>query len=277
MSEWLKRQLERSQNHLVRAIALYAIAFLSLMGFVTIISDAGFSQEMHDYRGLVWAGTGGMALMVAFGWSYWQQYKELTDSRRLIHQLQGEISDLKGERDRFAQERDSALELMKSYKAEVREDTITALQRLAFVAIKQEQWRDKGAKVERLRVEETAAADEEAMYLGVDGHIDVMINLGAEDDVMEHMKFSVHDPTDLHEYGVIEIREVHPNGAVCRILEISDRAFWNDAEQAVQEGRARVSDAPANMITPVSELREIPPEGAQQLLIWLRGIRRLEV
>lgn len=277
MSEWLKRLLERSQNPLVRGIALSAIAFFSVMGLVTIISDAGFSEEIQNNRGLVWAGSVGIALMVPFGWSFRQQYKELTDSRSLVDQLQGEISDLKEQRDRAAQERDSGFALMKLYKAEIREDTISALQRLAFLAIKQEQWREKGAKVERLRVEETAAADDQGMYFGVEWPIVVIINLGAEDDVMEHMKFSVQDPTDLHEYGVIEIREVHPNGAQCRILEISDRAFWNDAELAVQEGRAWVADAPANMILPVSALKGIPPESAQQLLTWLRSIRGIEL
>ncbi len=277
MSEWLKRQVERSQNPLVRVIARSALAFIFVMGLVTVISAAGFSEEIQENRELLWAGTGGIALMVGFGWSYWQQYKELADSRSLIVQLQGEITDLKEERDRFAQERDSVFELMKLYKAEVREDTISALQRLAFLAIKQEQWREKEAKVERLRVEETVAADDEGMYFEVEGRIVVMINLGREDDVMEHMKFSVHDPTDLHEYGVIEIREVHLNGAQCRILEISDRAFWNDAEQAAQQGRAHVSDAPANIIVPVPALKEIPPESAQQLLTWLRSIRRIEL
>ena len=277
MSDMLKRQLERGQNPLLRVIALFALTFSSVIGIVTMISGAGFEKEIQNNRGLVWAVIGGIALMVAFGWQYWQQYKELGDSRGLIDQLQGKITHLKEQRDRFAQERDSVFELMKSYKAEVREDTINALQHLALFAIKREQWREKEAKVERLRVEESVAADDEGMHFEVEGRIVVMINLGAEDGVMEHMKFSVHDPTDLHEYGVIAIRAVHPNGAQCRISEISDRAFWNDAEQAAQEGRAYVSDAPANIILPVSALKEIPPESAQQLLSWLRSIRRIEL
>jgi len=276
MPEWLKQQL-KNPNPWVRIIALFVITFSSFMGFVTVISDTGFSQEIQNNRALVWAVALAMALFVAVGWSYWRQHRELTDSRTLVNQLQDEISNLEKQRDRFGEERDSALKLMQSYKAEVQEDTINTLQRLALLAIKQEQWREKEAKVERLRVEEAMPVDDESMDFGFEERIIVLINLGTEDDVMEHMRFSVQDPTDMHEYGIVEILEVHRNGARCGIVEVLDSAFWNDVRQAAQEGRSCVLDAPTNVIVPVSALKEIPPESAQQLLTWLRNIRRVEL
>jgi len=219
-----------------------------------------------------------MALLVTVGWLHFRKHKRIIDLRNLADQLEKEISDLMEERDRLIQERESAFRLMELYKAQTQEDIINQLQRIAMFCIMQEQWRKKGAKVERLRTEEAVESiGGEGADFEIVERITVIINLGTQDKVLKSIRFIVQDPTDSHEYGVIEVREVHQNGATCRILNISDVAFWSDAVEAAQEGRPCISEVSANVIVPDSALKEISPESAKQLLVWLQSISRVEL
>jgi hypothetical protein len=277
MNEWLQQTWERSKHPFVRTGVLFLIVFFAVLGLASMISDTGFAQEVQERRTLVWTGAAGIALVIAVGWLYYRNHRELTDSRNLIDQLRDEISDLENKSDRLVQERESAFRLMKSYRTQTQESVIDELQRLALFGIMQEQWRKTGAPIERLRVEETTPDSAASVYSVIEECIVVIVNLGKQDKVVEGMKFIVQDPTDSHEYGMIEVREVHPDGAICTLLEIADMAFWGDAVQAAQEGRPAILDTSVNVIVPASALKEIPQESAEQLLVWLQNIRRAEL
>ncbi len=274
MNGWLQQAWEKSKSPYVRAPIMFAIMFLSVLGLTSLISDTGFAQEVHEYRVLVWIGSALIALIVAVGWLCYRNHRQLTGDKALICQLQEEITTLKAEKDRDVQKLESAFRLMEKYKAQTQEDIIARLQQLALFSIMQKQWLRKGARVERLRVEQPKSTEE---YSEVKERIAVIVNLGAEDKVTAHMPFIVQDPTDSHQYGVIEIQEVHPEGATCRIVEIADVAFWSDALQAASEERPAIVEPSANVIMPASALKEIPPESAEQLLAWLQNIRRIEL
>lgn len=277
MSEWLQKLWKGSKHPLVRTIILFMTVFLAVLGLASTISDAGFAREIQEHRALVWKFSFGIALVIALGWLIFKREKELMRSRQLVGKLQQEISRLKEELSRSVKERDSAFELMKQYRAQTQEDVLNQLQQLALFGMLQEQWRKKGAKVERLRVEEATQIEIKDQDLEIEKQIAVIVNLGARDEVVAGMEFIVQDPADCHEYGIIRVQGVYPSGASCIILQMSDMAFWNDVVEAVEQKRPQVFDAPSNMIVPVSPLREIPSESAQELLTWLQNIRRAEL
>jgi ribosomal protein L9 len=277
MNDWLQRKWKKSKHPFVKAIALFILVFLAILGGISLISDTGFAREVQENRVLLWLITAAMASVAALGWLIHHISRELSDSKNLIDQLRDENSNFKNQLERVEQERESAFELMKPYKAQTQEEIINELEQLAQFAIMREQWRKKEAKVDRLRSEESVTNGDEDM-IGADQRVIVIINLGEQDRVMKHMRFVVQDPTDSHEYGVLEVQELYRNGAKCTILQISDMAFWSDVVQAAREGRPFVSDTPAaNVIVPQTPLREISPESAEELLSWLQNIRRAEL
>ena len=270
MEAWLQRIIQTTKSPWVHWGASLVLIFLAILGIVSIVSDIGFADVVTRFRVPILIASGIVALFSVGSWYLYHQRQELTKLRSTVDELKRKVDDLE-------QEKESAFRLMEKYRAQAQEDIINHLKRLAIFRIMQEKWREKGAKVERLRVEEITAIEGIDPEFAAKERITVIINLGAHDNIMKGMGFIIQDPTDSRKYGVIVVEEVHPRGATCRIVEISHRAFWGDAVQALKEAKSCILDAPTNVIVPDSPLKEISLESAQQLLTWLQSIERTEL
>lgn len=271
MEAWIQRIRQTTKSPWIRSGALFVLIFLAILGIVSLGSGIGFADVVVRFRVPILITSGIASLLFAGGWSLYRKRQELIKLRGTVDELQRKVNDLE-------QQKESAFRLMQAYRTQTQEGVINLLKRLAIFGIMQEKWRQKGAKVERLRVEEEIAAVEGvAPELAAQEQTTVMINLGKHDNVMKGMAFIVQDPTDSRKYGVIVVEGVHSQGATCRIVEISDRAFWGDALQALEEGKSCVLEAPSNVIVPDSPLKEISLDSAQQLLVWLQSIERTEL
>ena len=270
MEAWLQRIIQTTKSPWVHRGALLVLILLAILGIVSIVSDIGFADVVTRFRVPILGASGILALLSVGSRYLYQQRQELTKLRTTVDKLHREVNDLE-------QQKESAFRLMEQYRAQTQEDIINHLKRLAIFRIMQEKWRQKGAKVERLRIEETTAVEGIDPEFAAQERTTVIINLGEHDNIMKGMAFTVQDPTDSRKYGVIVVKEVHAQGASCSIVEISDRAFWGDALEAWKEGKPCVVEAPTNVIVSHSPLKEISLDSAQQLLVWLQSIERTEL
>lgn len=269
MEAWLRKLWEASKSAKVRFILLFLIVFLSLLGLIALASGIGFREEITQNRVPTLIITAFLALLLAIVWALYQRYRELVGSREKVDNLQREVNDLR-------QQNDSLLRLMEQYKAQAQESIINQLKRLAIFGLMKEQWQRKGAKVEHFRIDESPGESIESDVTSLE-RIAVLINLGSQDRVIEGMSFIVQDSTDSEKYGEILVKRINANGAACKIVETAHPAFWSEVIEALKEKRARIVVAPPNTIVPTSPLKEIDPDGARQLLVWLQNIERAEL
>ena len=270
MEDRLKRIMETAKSPWIVGGALLILVFIAILKIVALLSDIGFSDVVTGYRVPIVIAAAIVALLLVVVHYLDSKRQELIELRAAVDKLHGKVDDLE-------QQKDSAFRLMKHYRAQAQEDIINHLKRLAIFGIMQEKWRKKGAKVERIRIEEFSSVEDIDPAFADQERTTVIINLGECDSIMKDMTFIVQDPTDSRKYGVIVVNEVHPEGATCRIVEISDQAFWGDTLQAWQEGKSCILEAPTNVIVSDSPLKEIPSDRAQQLLVWLQSIERAEL
>lgn len=277
MDEWLQRARAKTTHPGVRAIISFLFVLSLLMLPVSVASDTGFGAEVQRHRLLVWIIAVVVAAIVTAVWAYYDLWRKLGKNRIEMDQLRKTVETTRAERDRSEQEKESAFKLMQSYKAQTQEDIMSQLEQLAAFSIMKDNWREKEARVERLRTQQAAAIDSSSSELEIVERIEAIINLGVGDKVSEGMRFIVADPVDSYEYGRVQIRRVHEAGSTCSITRISNPAFWEKALSAAQEGRPSVSEASANALTPDSAIQDISSESAEELLVWLQKIRKVEL
>lgn len=271
MEEWLNKLWDRWKNKKVGFVVLFLLVLLAILTIVALLSDIGFSDEVKSNRIWILKIAVSSALIIVFAYVCYRIYNLISGLKQRIQELEGNLGNVE-------QERDSALRLMERYRAEAQESIFNKLKQLAIFGIKQQEWKTKGAKVDRFRIEQISTSDNSDISTLIE-HITVLINVGLQDDVLKGMRFIVQDPTDSQKYGVILVKETYDAGAACTIVETNHQAFWVDVIQNVQlrNGGTRILTAHANVIVPSTYLKEINPESAKQLLEWVQTLEGTEL
>lgn len=97
-------------------------------------------------------------------------------------------------------------------------------------------------------------------------------------EVCEGMEFIVRDTTIDMAYGIIVVHQVDPEGAVCSLMEISDKRFWAEALDLSGQGKASIVRAHDNKIVPnlPPDLKEVTEETAEEFRTMIKKISSSE-
>lgn len=271
MEEWKKLWHGFRVGKIGLAILFLVVLFAGL-NFIALVSDIGFAEEITNYRIQILKITFTSVLVLILVSYYIRIYHERNTFRTRVSELEDKVCDLE-------QQKDSAFRLMERYKGEAQEDIFKKLKQLAIFSLRQQEWQSKGAKIDRLRVEESLVVNDLDIELIVAELTTVLINIGDQDNVLTGMRFIVQDPTDSRKYGVILVKETSDNGAACKIVEMNHPAFWYEVIQTIEskEGKAKIFTASANVIVPYSALKNMHPDSAKQLLEWLQTVEGTEL
>lgn len=272
MEDWLKKLWMEFKHSKTGLVILFLIILSSGLNLVALVSDIGFSEEIKQYRLLILEialGAGVVFILITYHIRIFQERNKFKDQ---VDELQRKLVDLE-------QEKESAFRLMERYKGEAQEDIFNRLNQLVIFSLKQHEWQNKGARVERFRIEEFILDNKLDVELLIAERVTVIISIGTQDGVLKGMRFIVQDPTDLRRYGVIEVKETAPSGAVCAIVGMDHQAFWYEVLQTIEakEGKAKILNALANTIVPHSALKNMNPDNARELFEWLQTIKGTEL
>jgi hypothetical protein len=274
MVDWLKKHWRNPRFKRFSFLILFVIILGVILEVITVLSDIGFSDEVTTYRWWILLGAAVIGLLGVTVYDYISTYKERKDLRSEKEKLEQSNSDLN-------EQKESAFRLMEAYKAEAQEDIFNRLKHLAIFSIHQQDWKQRGAKIDRFRVEQRIPPETESQIGGDTlGRVTILINLGSKDNVMKGMKFIVQDPADLKKYGTIVVRECHENGSACSIIETHHPAFWSEVREALQSpdhDSGVIIAASSNVIVPNNPFRELSSENAKQLLDWLQRLEGIEL
>jgi len=272
MEDWLKDLWHKLKYKKIGLAILFFIILFALLNPVSLVSDIGFAEEVRHYRALILEVALAIALVIIFISYHISLYRERNTLEQSIRELRSKVDELE-------QDKESAFRLMERYKEEAQEDILNRLKQLATFSLRQQEWQQKGAKIERFRLEPSLNESNLHTEIIIAENVTVLINLGVQDNVAKGMRFIVQDPNDLQRYGVITVNECSENGSACKIIEMSHQAFWYEVVQAVEskEGKAKILTASANIIVPDSPLKDMPPDGAKRLLEWLQTIKGVEL
>jgi hypothetical protein len=263
MIEWLKKIWRDRRCRSVALLAFFLLVLFFILEFVTKLSDLGFSGEVTNYRWWILLFAAGMGVLVVVGYLLFSLNHE-------VNSLGREVAGLKKDKQDLMDQKESLFRLMEGYKADAQEDIFKRLRELALSSILQSKWKEKGARVERFRIEQLPPGNED-LHLNVSmDRVTTFINLGAADGVLIGMKFFVQDPTDLEKYGTIVIKDCHENGSTCSIIEVDRQGFWADVFEALRSPNdSPTIPASPNIIVPTSPYKELSLESAEELLNWL--------
>lgn len=271
MASWLKTILLKPA---LTVPSLFGLGFgipWFVLGLVSVLSDVGFSSEVTKYRWWIISASAALGLVAVALYFYWFLYYQRRTLRAEIERLKKDNQDLNDQKE-------SAFRLMRRYKADAQEDIFKRLRELAVSSILQPKWKEKGARVERFRVEQLVVGNEDLHTSDPLDRVTVFINLGDTDGVMVGMRFFVQDPTDFKKYGTIVVNDCHENGSSCSIVEIDHPAFWAEMREALQSPNDKLMiQASQNVIVPSSPYKELNSENAKQLLDWLIKLEPIDL
>lgn len=274
MVDWLKKHWRDPRFRRFSVLILFLIILGVILEVITVLSDIGFSDEVTRYRWWILLGATVVGLLGVTLYDYINVYRERNSLRNQKGELEQSNADLN-------EQKESVFRLMEAYKAEAQEDIFNRLKHLAIFSIHQQDWKQRGAKIDRFRVEQRMSQETGSDISGDTlSRVTILINLGSKDNVMKGMKFIVQDPADLKKYGTIIVRECHENGSACSIIETDHPAFWSEVKEALQSANhdsGVIIQASSNIIVPNNPFRELSSENAKQLLDWLQRLEAVEL
>ena len=272
MEDWLKNLWTRFRSKKSGLAILFVIVVLVALTLLSMISDIGFAEEVTKHRLFILKMVLIVGVVTVFIWYHVHLFREKSALNNTRISLETKVADLE-------QQKESAFRLMERYKGEAQEDILNKLKQLAIFSLKQAEWKNKGAKIVRFRVEETKSGNLLSTEVSVAENVTALINLSAQDHVMKGMRFIVQDPSDSQRYGIVVVKECSETGSTGSIIEMSNQAFWYDVVQTIEsnEGKARIITASDNVILPDSRLKDMPSDSAKELLEWLQKMETVEL
>jgi len=270
--EWLNRLVRRPALSVPALLAIgFAIPWLTL-GIVAVASDIGFSVEVTKYRWWLILISLSLGVLAVALYLYWFLYYHFAAERSEVKRLIKENTDLR-------EQKESIFRLMKRYEAEAQESIFERLSALALSSLMESEWKKKGARVERCRVERAPQDDKDdlpnadSLY-----RVRVLINLGQHDGVIIGMRFFVQDPTDLKKYGTIVVDDCYEKGSTCSIVQIDHQGFWAEVIDALQSPNdSQIIQAAPNVLVSTSPFKELSEESATELLDWLQKLETVKL
>ncbi len=268
--EFLHKLLNRPALTVITLVLLFFVIAWSCLGVISVLSDAGFSKEITEYRWWIVLGAACAGVVSVLTYIYWYFWHQVSDLRSQVGALRSENRDL-------TEQKESALRLMERYRSEAQESIFKRLQDLALSGILAPVWKEKGAQVQRFRIERVT--DTEGLHTkdSLD-RVTVFINLNDKDGVMIGMPFFVQDPVDFKKYGTIVVKECHEQGSTCSIVDTEHTGFWTPVIKALQSPNdAEIINAMPNIITPTSPYQQLADNSAVELLDWLNKLEDVEL
>jgi hypothetical protein len=271
MVEWLQQTLRKPKLSVPTLFGIGAAIPWLALGAVAVFSDIGFAEEVKANRWRIISGSLLLGLVGVAAYVYWFLCYR-------VRTLQSEIGKLQRDNQDLNDQKESVFRLMKRYEAEAQESIFERLEALALSSIMHAEWKKKGARVERARVEKASKGDEDLQSLDSLYRVTVFINLGQQDSVFSGMRFFVQDPTDLRNYGTIVINECHAEGSSCSIVHMDHQGFWADVLEALQSpDESPIIQAPPNILVSTSPFKELSEESAAELIDWLLKLKRVKL
>jgi hypothetical protein len=271
MEKWLERLRQGARHRVIRIIAAVALAFLALAGLVALAGDLGLSEEITAYRVQVWLALFAISVLLVGGYEVTKELRLIAVQKTHIEELETKLADAET-RNR------SLLRLMESYKRSAYAEILDHLSRLMILAAKREQWSEADAKVKEVHVKAYSDAEDIDPEFAMRDRIEVIIDIGRQQDVVEGMQFIVQNPTIPRVYGVIAVKAVYDQGATCFLSEYSDDGFWAQALNLSAEGKSEVLQMSDNRIVPAlpADLDNVSPELAEDFLQLIEKIASAE-
>ena len=260
MENWLQDLLHRTSYKSIRIIITIIIVFLALAGLISLIGDLGFGDEIVRYRWQIWLVLVILSIIVVLVY-------EVVKGLRMISNLNNQIKDINRQLDEAKLQEESLLRLMEKYKRAAYSEVLDHLSRLLILTAKREQWQTNQAQVTKVRVKPFSGAEAIDPEFARKERIDVIINIGQKAGVCEGMEFLVRDPQIPLDYGVISVRKVHADGAICTLIEELDAGFWAQFQESTDKHASNILEVADNRIVPnlPPTFDSITPESADNL------------
>lgn len=269
LDQWLNEVRQSSRSSIIRGIISFIVVFLAVGVVIGAIGDFGFSSEIETLRLPIIFLTAVMIIVVLIIQAFYYRKDSIRQLENKIKLLEVALQDANDKTDSISR-------LMEQYKGIAQENVINRLKHLAIFAIKKEEWKAKGARIERFRIDTTTIDHQNQDFIVLD-RIAVLINLGTKDQVAEGMIFSVQDPTDGMAYGTIVVKTTHNGGSSCKIVSPDHAAFWHDILTTSRENKVKIVTALPNIIEPFSPIKDMQTRNARQLLQWLQNIEEAQL
>ena len=109
MENWLKSILQKSSNKFVRIMITIVIVFFAIAGFISLVGDLGFGEDITKYRWQIWLVL--VILSIIFVLIY-----EYVKSLQMISSLNNKIKIYVNQLEDAKVQEESLLRLMEKYK-----------------------------------------------------------------------------------------------------------------------------------------------------------------
>lgn len=260
MENWLQDLLHKTSCKSIRIFITIIIVFLALAGLIALINDLGFGDDIVKYRFQISLVLIILSIIVVLVY-------EVVKDTRMISNLNNQIKDINGQLDEAKVQAESVLRLMEKYKRAAYAEVLDHLNRLLIYTSKREEWQANQAQVTKVKVKPFSGAEAIDLEFARKERIDVIINIGQKAGVREGMEFLVRDPQIPLDYGVISVREVHPDGAYCTLIEEFYAGFWAKIHETTEKNTPKILVVADNRIVPnlPTAFYSITPESADNL------------
>lgn len=260
MENWLQDRLHSTNYKSLRIVITIIIVFLALAGLISFIGDLGFGDEIVKYRSQIF-------LVLVISSIIGVLVYEVVKGQRMISNLNNQIRDINRQLDEAKLQEESLLRLMEKYKRAAYAEVLEHLSRLLILTAKREQWQTVQAQVTKVRVKPFSGAEAIDPEFARKERIDVIINIGQKAGVCEGMEFLVRDSQIPLDFGVISVRKVHADGAICTLVEELDTGFWEQFYESTDKHPMNILEVPENRIVPnlPGAFNSITPESADNL------------
>jgi hypothetical protein len=260
MENWLKSFQQKTSNNFIRIIITIIIVLFTIAGFISLVSDLGFGEEIAQYRWQIWLGLVILSIFLVLIYKYGESLSIISGLNNTIEINMSQLEDSKVQQE-------SLLRLMEKYKRAAYTEVLEHLNLLLILTAKRGEWQTSQARITKIKVKPYSVAENIDLEFAKKERIDIIINIGQKAGVCEGMEFWVRDPQIPLDYGVISVSKVHENGSICTLLEQLDPSFWEKFYEVTDKNTPRILDAPDNLIVPnlPPSFDTITPENADSL------------
>jgi hypothetical protein len=268
MENWFDYLKNKYSTPWIIVPATISITFCVLAGVVTMFSDMGFSEQVTNNRIMI------IILLLGISVLSYVLYK----TNLLVNKYRNTVKDnisLRNTVQELEGDKKSLLGLMESYKNQAYNNILDHLRTMLNYSKNKNQWLKKEARVSKIRVKPLSGIADMDLTFAKRESLDIVINLGSEDEIMIGMEFAVEDPSIYERYGMIIVNEVFQKASICNVTNIDNNSFWSTALNTNVEKDNVMLPVIDNRIIPniPSSFDNVPEDVIDELLIIIAKIQ----
>lgn len=248
-------------------LAVVLSLIVIVLGILATARILGFGSGIENNRGVVSVSALAVAFLLGLGYEVWRLTGRLEKKASCISDLESKVENLEESISSLEKEKSFLSRLMEGYKNYTHDEVLKKLHIILNTLDKKEEWEKSDACVDRVKVKPDDTPDGVDIKHKVSKLADVMINIGKDSGVSKGVIFRVVDPSSMELYGKIEVVDVSPKSAVCRLSPDYNSVFWSEIEKCVDKNSNCIIGVTSNLIKPdiPDEFEDIDTKGLEKL------------